>query len=220
MPFGYVTVASTLVQGYMAGEAQDDANALGAEAQRIGAAGDKAVLDFEKEKYQDWKDIYGDLEQNVADFYNNLTPDFLIGAGLEAEAKEFNTAKNNINATIAQRGLGGSGLETDVIAGAEVRSAENRAEIRREAPFKVAEAKQGFLSSNLAAKSAAERNISSAMVRSGDRQERYAQDNYNRAQDSASSLYESAGEILGAGLSYMGKQSAPKVKTVNTGPGK
>lgn len=47
------------------------------------AEADKAELDFAKEQYQDWLDTYGDLQDNLAEYYNNLTPDTLEVQGLE-----------------------------------------------------------------------------------------------------------------------------------------
>lgn len=204
MPWGYVGAA--LVTGVMAGDASDAASAASAEQGRIAAEGSAAQLDFEKEKYQEWKDIYGDVEQNLADFYENMTPDFLIGAGLQEEAKSFSTAQTNIKTSLAQRGLGGGGLEADLIAGQEIGSAENRAQIRRDAPLKVAEMKQNFLQPNLARKESGERSISQAMQSGAELQNTLAREETRRRESDAASLWDSTGSILGAGLERYANQ--------------
>lgn len=212
MSWGYVGAA--VVTGVMASDASDDASDA-ADARAASASDSSAdLLAFEQEKYDDWKDIYGDVEQNLADFYENMTPEFLTSAGLEEEAKSFATAQTNIKTSLAQRNLGGSGLEADLIAGQEIQSAEKRAEIRRDAPLQVAEMQQNFLQPNLAAKQSGERAISSAMSSGASIQDSILSDSQAAAEADANSLWSSTGTLLSTGLESFASDSSDDIKEV------
>lgn len=155
-----------------------------------------AELDFAMERYDDWKAIFGPLEENMADFYNNLTPEVLETAGLELQSEEFSKAREQAMTTLEQRGLTGSGLEADFTAKSNLTSAESRAKIRRDAPFKVAEMQQGFLNSNITEKSASMAGVSQTMSR-----------NTNRAEQDAISMWDSSGRLLSTGLESYGRRS-------------
>ena len=92
-----------------------------------------------------WDALYGNVEQNLADYYNNLTPDKLIAAGIQAEELGFAESKKQLITRLAQRGLGGGGLEADLIAKGEIGSAERRAEIRATAEETVREQQSIYL---------------------------------------------------------------------------
>jgi len=204
MPFGYVAVAG--VTGYMASKASDKAS--DAADRRAAEAGERSaeLLAFEKEKYDEWKDIYGDVEQNLADFYEDLTPEFLISSGLQEEAQSFATAQTKIKSSLAQRGLDASGLEAGLIAQQEIGSAEKRAEIRRDAPLKVAQMQQEFLQPNLARKQTGERNIATAMAGGASIQDQIAAGEVSRAEAESSSLWQSTGTLLSTGLKQFANQ--------------
>jgi len=100
----------------------------------------------------DWQRLYGGVEQDLADFFNNLTPDTYEAQGLEAQQVEFQKAQDNISAFLAERGLGQSGVAIESQQDLELANAQMRAKIRREAPFKVAEVKQSFLQTGIGEK--------------------------------------------------------------------
>ena len=110
----------------------------------IDAENDRARQE-QKAKVDAWTELYGELEQNLADYYTNLTPDVLKATGLQDEAESFAKAKEQITTRIAQRGLGGSGLEADLLAKQEIGSAERKAEIRATAEETVRERQRSFL---------------------------------------------------------------------------
>jgi len=213
MPWGYLGVA--VVSGVMAADASEKASsAADARAAKAGEKSDELIA-FEKEKYDEWKDIYGDIEQNLADFYEGMTPEVMTSAGLQDEAQSFATAQTKIKESLAQRGLGGSGLEADLIKQQEIGSAETRAEIRRDAPLKVAEMQQNFLQPNLARKESGERNIASAMQSGASVSDRIAADKQSRLDSDAASLWESSGSMLSTGLKTYANQpdKTTEVKT-------
>lgn len=138
------------------GDAQGQATAAQSQVGQVAEAGAQERLEFEKEQFafekgeylrksRLFESIYGPIEQNLGGFFNRLTPEVLATAGLETSAKEFDKARSDIKTFIAQRKTGGGGLEAKLLADVEISEAEERAEIRKEAPFKVAEEQQEFL---------------------------------------------------------------------------
>lgn len=108
---------------------------------------EEALQDYRGDRAR-WDEIYGNLEDNLSDFYNNLTPETFAAAGIEHQVKEFEQAKQRVTQTIAQRNIDGSGVGLSLDKQAEFALAENKANIRHDAPLQVAEAKQGFVTSS------------------------------------------------------------------------
>lgn len=105
-----------------------------------------AELNFAKQQYQDWQDTFGPIERNLADYYNNLTPDYIASVGMQNVELERGKALDRVNQSLAQRGLLGSGLEAAAIGDIELGAAEQKAQVRSDAPHQVAQQKLGFLS--------------------------------------------------------------------------
>ena len=106
---------------------------------------EQARLDFEREQWQEWQDTYGNVEDQLAAYYETLTPSFRATQGLEAHEKEMNRALKNLRENLDQRGIGISGIAGQVETEFAVSSAEERARIRASAPLEVAKEKLGFL---------------------------------------------------------------------------
>ena len=110
------------------------------------AAADKAALAFEQEKYDDWMNVYGDIQSNLGKYYNSLTPEYYEAVGLEAFKKERQTAMKRLDEQFAQAGISPrSGVALSIKSQNEMASARNRADIRRSAPSMAAEEKRQFL---------------------------------------------------------------------------
>jgi len=133
-----VVAGGTIISGYMAGEASDRAS-------KRAAAMSAEQLAFEKKKYAEWQDTYGGIEDNLSEYYNNLTPDFYATQGLELFQKEQEKALTQIKTSLAQRGIEDSGLAIAMEREAEQDAAVSRATIRAQAPGQVAEEKRQFL---------------------------------------------------------------------------
>lgn len=116
-----------------------------------GKAGDAArkaastELAFQQERYDDWKAVFGDIQTNLGDFYTNLDPETLAAQGIQATEVEANRARRNLTESLAQRGLESSGLAQRGETAIALDTAEQRATVRQEAPFKAAEAQSNFL---------------------------------------------------------------------------
>lgn len=123
-------------------------NKAGKAAKKAGkqaAAAEQAELDFAREQWDEWKATYGDIEDQLASYYETLTPTFRITQGLEAHEKEMDRARKNVKETLAQRGIATSGIAAQLEGEMAVASAEERARIRAAAPLEVAKEKLGFL---------------------------------------------------------------------------
>ena len=100
---------------------------------------------FERERYDDWKDTYGTVEDNLSEYFSTLTPDFYAAQGLENFQKEQTTALERVRENYAQRGISDSGLAAATEADFAISGAESRAKIRAEAPHKAREDQLRFL---------------------------------------------------------------------------
>lgn len=104
-----------------------------------------AQLSFDMERYDDWQNIFGGVQENLSNYYNSISPDYYVAAGLEAFEKEREAQMGKLNETLAQRGLSNSGLAATVATEDAISSAEARASIRREAPRQAREDQSRFL---------------------------------------------------------------------------
>lgn len=141
--------AATAVAGAaVIGGAYSSYKAAGAadDASRRAAAAEGNALAFEYEKYDDWNATYGGLQDNLADYYNNVTPEYYAAVGIEKFNEEFQTGMKRIDESFAQRGIDpSSGIAGSVKSQAELDAAETRAGIRRDAPRQAREDQRSFL---------------------------------------------------------------------------
>lgn len=114
-------------------------------ASKQAAAAQDAQLSFDMERYDDWQNIFGGLQENLSNYYNSISPDYYVAAGLEAFEKERKAQMGKLDETLAQRGLSNSGLAATVATENAISSAEARASIRREAPRQAREDQSRFL---------------------------------------------------------------------------
>ncbi|ANY29561.1 DNA ejection [Pseudoalteromonas phage PH1] len=114
-------------------------------ATKAASAASESELAFNQQRYDDWKEVYGPIQDNLSDYYSNLSPDLYEAQGLEAFNAEFQKAQDDVATSLAQRGITDSGLSAQLAQQGAVTAAENRAAIRMDAPAKVAELQSNFL---------------------------------------------------------------------------
>lgn len=102
-------------------------------------------LEFNQQRYSDWKDVYGSIQDNLSDYYTNLSPDMYEAQGLEAFNAEYQKAQDSVATSLAQRGITDSGLSTQLEQQGALSAAQSRAAIRMDAPAKVASLQSNFL---------------------------------------------------------------------------
>ena len=133
MSWGMVAVAgATLVGGVMSSNSAKKAG-------KAAAGASDAQMQFERQKYDYWKSVYGGLQDNLSTYYNSVTPEYYAAVGLESFQKEREVATKRMDQYMAQRGLVGSGIEASLKSQTELNAAETRATIRRDAPRLAAE---------------------------------------------------------------------------------
>jgi hypothetical protein len=102
-------------------------------------------MEYQKDQYSDWKAVYGDLQENLGDYYNNLSGDKLASKQLSAQAREFTQASKELQQSLAQRGISGSGVEAAAMTTMSMQQANQRAQIRSSADEQAVQQKLGFL---------------------------------------------------------------------------
>jgi hypothetical protein len=118
-------------------------------------------LKFAQQQYADWTRVFGPVQDNLSEFYTSLTPDYFAAQGLEAYQKEFQRQEQELNDFFTANEID-SGVQVDVLSKGNFQAARDKAKIRTEAPFRVAEAKQGFLQIGLPQKAQAVNQILNA----------------------------------------------------------
>lgn len=105
----------------------------------------QAQLSFSKEQYADWKAVYGDIQKNLGDYYENLSGDSMAAQQLSAQAREYADAYRQVNQQLAQRGISQSGIAAAQDVAMASQSANTRAGIRAGAEDLARTKQAGFL---------------------------------------------------------------------------
>ena len=137
-------VGSGLSAGIGLFTADKSARAAEAAGDAAGAAELEQVA-FAKERYEDWKEVFGPIQDNLSAYYQSLSPAYFAARGIESFEEEQEKALTRINERFAQLGLEDSGIAAAVEVQAELAGAEERARIRADAPSQVAAEQSDFL---------------------------------------------------------------------------
>lgn len=105
----------------------------------------KDQLEFQKSQYNDWKNIYGPLQEDLGTYFKNLTGDKLAAQQIEAIQRESQQAQTNVDQQLAQRGLSQSGLQAEAIMRNQLTSSMAKANARANSDQLAANQKIGFL---------------------------------------------------------------------------
>lgn len=105
----------------------------------------KQQLDFSKQQYADWQKVYGPIQQNLADYYTNLSGDTLVAQQLSSQAREYADAYRKAEQQLAQRGLTQSGIAAAQSTAMDIQGANARAGIRAGGTGQAMLQKAGFL---------------------------------------------------------------------------
>ena len=149
-------VQATQIQADAAGDAQTaeiaaaekaaNADRVAAlEAAKLNREASAEQLAFQREQFSRWEGIYGDIEENLGEFYNNLTPEYVATRGLQAQQQAYQAAATRTREGFARSGITG-GAQSDIQSREAMENARVKAAIRADAPFQVAEQQQSFVS--------------------------------------------------------------------------
>jgi len=146
------------VQGLMSGSSSGStANKLSAQSLAI----QEEQLAMAKEDRTRWNSIYGPIEENMGEFFANLTPDYFASQGLEAYQKDFQQNQEQLTEYYAANEID-SGTEADLMTKSSLQASRDKAKIRADAPYQVQEMKQKFLSLGVTEKSGVNASIANA----------------------------------------------------------
>ena len=120
-----------------------------ADASTASSQASAAQLAFSKEQYEDWKSVFGDVQDNLAAYYKNLTPASIEASGVQALNTEYAAASKNLTQSLAQRGISSSGLEAQAMTDLAQKQAQDTANVRVQAPIMAAQEQMKFLSLGL-----------------------------------------------------------------------
>jgi hypothetical protein len=170
-------------------------------------------LGFAQRQYDDWKAVYGDLQENLGNYYNSLDVSKMTTEQLQIFEREKDAKLTQVRETLEQRGIATSGLAASVEKDFAYQSAVERAKIRAEAPMKKAALQQQFLQIGLGQNPAD--NIQDALGN----QTRTAETNSQNANQNASAA---VGGLVTAGVNYFSSMprstgdSVPDYNNANT----
>lgn len=114
-------------------------------ASKTAATASANELAFNQQRYDDWKAIYGGIQENLSEYYSNISPDLYEAQGLEQFQQEFETSQQRLSESLAQRGIVDSGLSAQLEQQQQIGGAQERARIRMSAPTLAAEEQSRFL---------------------------------------------------------------------------
>ena len=116
---GGVSVLGGLYSSYQQDKAQASGEAY--QAKHLDLA--ERNLQFNQEQmarsqfeYNQFQNLYGDIEKNLANYYKNLSPDTYTTQANSAIAQQFEQASVNMRESMAARGIEGSGVEAGAMA--------------------------------------------------------------------------------------------------------
>jgi len=155
-------IGSAVIGGAIAYDAAEKSAAASDRATKAASEAADEQLAFQKQQYQDWQDVYGPIEDNLAEFYQNYDADQITSLGLQNIEQEYNASKSSLLKEMAQRGLDTSGLTAAGLTQLEASKASERANVRSQAPLQAAQAQQSFLGMGLGLESSLQQGVSGA----------------------------------------------------------
>jgi len=139
--FGSVTDTLGITDHAGQAAANQRADAAAAESSRL----TNEQLDFQRQQYNDWKDIYGTLQEQEMDYIQKYTGADVVANQLAQNQSSFQGAESNLTRTLAQRGLSGSGTEAAALTSLASQQAMNDANIRNSQDTIAEQKRLGFL---------------------------------------------------------------------------
>lgn len=160
-------------------------------------------LAFQKQQYADWEDIFGPIQDNLSSYYQTLSPDTYTSLGLQNLQKSYQTSRDSLDRSLAQRGLSNSGAAVQGLTDLSTQRMLGEANIRQSAPQAVESQKQNFLSIGLGLQPGLQSGIANAYGNIANTNMNAATNALNmqgKYSSQAASAYSGVGKSLGAGF--------------------
>lgn len=146
---GGITDAIGITDFEGAEEQQAKAIDAQAKANQEALAVTKENLKFQREQHQDWKNVFGDLQENLKGYYDRLDGSSTTAERIRVLNTELSKATKDTTQALTQRGLGTSGAMGQAISNINYQGAQQRATIRAMQEQDAINQKLGFLSLGL-----------------------------------------------------------------------
>ena len=121
-----VGVVGTAGSMYMSNKASGAAADAAAQGSAEAALANANNLGFQKEQYEsamqdvaDLEDIFGPIQDNMAEYYNNISPEMYQLQGKEAIENQYKRSKESLDAAFSNNGMFNSGQNANARAALE-----------------------------------------------------------------------------------------------------
>ena len=202
-----VGAGASYMSAKSASKSSSAATAAASEAAQMQNEASLAQLEFQKQQYSDWENIFGPIQENLSSYYKSMKPETLSAIGIQNIEKSYNQSKKALDTGLAQRGLTGSGQQAAALTQLETSKMLAKAEVRTNAPQQVAQQQLGFLSAGLGLQSNLQQGISGAYTNQMNALGNQASNSLAQASNygqQAAAGYAGIGSSIGSGIStYM-----------------
>lgn len=192
-----VVASAVIGAGASAYSAKKSAKAA-ARGQDMAMTAEEQQLAFEQQRYDEWKEVYGPMQANLANYHSQMTPEIYAAAGIVDFEAQFEKSQKRMAETLEQRGIVDSGISASIEAQSELAAAEARAGIRRDAEAAVREGQTNFLQIGLGQNPAG--SVSNAMGQTTQNAYNYAM----RLEQQALRDEAAAGQAIGNAIGSIG----------------
>jgi len=180
--------------GDAAADAQDSADRQAADQLEMA----QQELDFQKQQYDDWENIFGPIQDNLSSYYQNLSPDSYATRGLQGLQESYSVSKKSLEQSLAQRGISDSGVAAAAMSNLEVQRMLGGAEIKANAEDSVVSQQSSFLGLGLGQQGALQSGIANSY---GNLSNIYGQQSASNMAQSAQYSQQAASSMAGVGTS-------------------
>lgn len=196
-------VGASLISAVGSNKAAKRSAQASREAAQLAYRADQEALSFTKQQYQDWQNIYGDLQANLASYYSGLTGDSIAIRGVQEFNNEFQRAQQDLRRQLDQAGLGTSGILAQAEIDMASMGATERARIRADAPRQAAQEQLGFLGVGLSQNPAGQ--VAGALERRASTAGQIAMDASRAAGTARQAAWQSRADLVGS-LGTLGEE--------------
>jgi len=186
-------VVGTVVSGAISAHGASQAARASDRATNAQTAASAQQLAFQRQQYADWQAAYGPIQDNLSNFYQNLTSDSLVASGLKNYEQQYQATEQQLQRSFAQRGVD-SGAQDALNQQSALATAEYKANLRNDAPLQVARLQQGFLDHNV--QNPAGQGVASSL---GQQASMFGQ-RANQLQQQANIGFQNAGNAIQSGV--------------------
>jgi hypothetical protein len=206
-----IGAGSSYMASSSASDSADASTAAANAAAQLQYKTSQAQLEFTKQQYDDWKSIFGDVQENLKSYYNNLSPNTVTSLGLQGIEQEYVRSRQSLDTAMAQRGITNSGVNAQALTNLESNRMLGRANVRATADQTVAAQKAGFLQLGMGQQANLQSGINNAYTNQISllgQQATNAQQQSQVYANQAAQGYAGIGSSIGSGLNtYMAYQN-------------